>query len=58
MEFIVIIAAIAIISAIAVPKFFDFDERANEELLDAKISELTVEILNQQEWKRFSAIKL
>jgi hypothetical protein len=58
LEFIVIIAAIAIISAIAVPKFFDFDERANEELLDAKISELTVEILNQQEWKRFSAIKL
>jgi hypothetical protein len=44
----VILAAIAIIATIAVPKFIDFNERANEELLDAKIFELTGKILNQQ----------
>ena len=43
-----ILAAIAIIAAIAVPRFFDFNERANKKILDATISELTVEILNQQ----------
>ena len=45
-----ILAAIAIIATIAVPKFIDFNERANEELLDATISDLA--------GKRFNAIKL
>ena len=43
-----ILAAFAIIAAIAVPKFIDFNERANEELLDATISDLAGKILNQQ----------
>ena len=42
-ELIVILAAIAIIAAVAVPRFFDFNDRANEKLLDAAISELNGE---------------
>ena len=52
LELIVILAAIAIIAAVAVPRFFDFNERANEKLLDAAISEL-----NGEEKLAFSEIK-
>ena len=42
-ELIVILAAIAIIAAVAVPRFFDFNDRANEKLWDTAISELNGE---------------
>ena len=41
LELIVILAAIAIIAAIAVPRFFDFNDRANDKLLDAAISQIS-----------------
>jgi type II secretory pathway pseudopilin PulG len=40
LELIVILAAIAIIAAIAVPRFFDFSDEASEKLLNAAIAEL------------------
>ena len=40
MELIVILAALAIIAAIAVARFFDFNDKAIEELLNAAIAEL------------------
>lgn len=40
LELVVILAVIAIIAAIAVPRFINFNERANEELLDATICKL------------------
>ena len=40
LELIVILAVIAIISAIAVPRFFDFNDRASEKLLEAALAEL------------------
>ena len=45
-------AAIAIIAAIAVPKFIDFNERAKEKLINASIAEL-----NGREKLAFANIK-
>jgi Tfp pilus assembly protein FimT len=39
-ELIVILAALAIIAAFAVPRFFDFSDKASEKLLNAAIAEL------------------
>jgi prepilin-type N-terminal cleavage/methylation domain-containing protein len=41
LELIVILAVIAIIAAIAVPKYFDFSDKASEKLLNAAIIELS-----------------
>jgi len=39
-ELVLVLAVIAILSSIAVPKFFDFSEKANEKLLNAALAEL------------------
>jgi Tfp pilus assembly protein FimT len=51
-ELIVILAALAIIAAIAVPRFFDFTDKASEKLLNATIAEL-----NGREKLAFAEIK-
>ena len=40
LELIVILALIAIVASIAVPRFFDFTDKASEKLLNATIAEL------------------
>jgi Tfp pilus assembly protein FimT len=51
-ELIVLLAALAIIAAIAVPRFFDFNDKASEKLLNATIAEL-----NGREKLAFAEIK-